>query len=448
MSYIYNLTDTWNAAGTAFNGIKMTITNTASASGSYMLNLSASGATTGSFTVDKSGNAAASGGMTLNTASLGVGTASPAVNLHLYTTGSWPVARLQKAATGYWDFGVINGNDFGIIVNGSASQSSVTLTATGCFGVGNIAPVAKYFQAGTSTSAPLVTTNILSAHNISGTVSYHGFGDESIINNTVAGTAYASFASKVTFDAASAYSYDHFVGAQIDLIYNATTTLTNAYGYYCGLHTNAGTITNLYGSYMVNPAGSGTVTNLYGVYVEDLTKGGTNYAIYTAGTAKSYFGGNVLINTANAGVKLGVAVADGTYQLGLIGTSKGMRFTSTAGSYRMDGVDNTLSASYQPLEINGSTVTLMVGAASALAIASTGVANVCASTATPAGGSTSARLVFGTTAGFGVYYGSGAPTVSAAKGSLYLRSDGTTTNDRMYVNTNGSTTWTAVTTVA
>jgi ribosomal protein L24E len=48
----------------------------------------------------------------------------------------------------------------------------------------------------------------------------------------------------------------------------------------------------------------------------------------------------------------------------------------------------------------------------------------------------------------GIFYGSGAPTLSAGKGSLYLRTDGTTTTNRMYVNTNGSTTWTAVDTVA
>ena len=47
-----------------------------------------------------------------------------------------------------------------------------------------------------------------------------------------------------------------------------------------------------------------------------------------------------------------------------------------------------------------------------------------------------------------VAFGSGAPTLSAAKGSLYLCSDGTTTNDRLYVNTDGSTTWTNVTTAA
>ena len=68
-----------------------------------------------------------------------------------------------------------------------------------------------------------------------------------------------------------------------------------------------------------------------------------------------------------------------------------------------------------------------------------------AATATPSGGSTSAVLLFGTTTGFGIYYGSGAPTISAAQGSLYLRSDGSSTSTRLYVNTNGSTTWTNLT---
>jgi hypothetical protein len=67
---------------------------------------------------------------------------------------------------------------------------------------------------------------------------------------------------------------------------------------------------------------------------------------------------------------------------------------------------------------------------------------VAATTATPAGGSTAARLVFGTTTGFGIYYGSGAPSVSAGQGSIYLRSDGSSTSTRLYVNTDGGTTWT------
>lgn len=77
-----------------------------------------------------------------------------------------------------------------------------------------------------------------------------------------------------------------------------------------------------------------------------------------------------------------------------------------------------------------------------------GQVNVASATATPAGGSTAARLVIGTTNGFGIYIGSGAPTVSAAQGSLYLRSDGSSTSTRLYVNSSAGsgTTWTAVTT--
>lgn len=69
-------------------------------------------------------------------------------------------------------------------------------------------------------------------------------------------------------------------------------------------------------------------------------------------------------------------------------------------------------------------------------------------TALPAGGAVGAGYLFSSVSNFGVFFGSGAPTLSAAKGSLYLRSDGTTTNDRMYVNTNGSTGWTAVITAS
>jgi len=44
--------------------------------------------------------------------------------------------------------------------------------------------------------------------------------------------------------------------------------------------------------------------------------------------------------------------------------------------------------------------------------------------------------------------GSGAPTGTQPKGSLYLRTDGTGVNDRMYVATDSAGTWTAVVTVA
>ena len=52
------------------------------------------------------------------------------------------------------------------------------------------------------------------------------------------------------------------------------------------------------------------------------------------------------------------------------------------------------------------------------------------------------------TVGAGIFVGSGAPTIAAVQGSLYLRTDGSSTSTRLYVNTTGSTTWTNVTTAA
>jgi hypothetical protein len=59
-----------------------------------------------------------------------------------------------------------------------------------------------------------------------------------------------------------------------------------------------------------------------------------------------------------------------------------------------------------------------------------------AATATPAGGTQDSGILFGTTAHFGMIFGSGAPTASMAQGSLYLRSDGAP-----QVNLNGTTGW-------
>lgn len=45
-----------------------------------------------------------------------------------------------------------------------------------------------------------------------------------------------------------------------------------------------------------------------------------------------------------------------------------------------------------------------------------------------------------------VLTGSGAPTAVATKGTLYLRTDGSSSSTRAYINTNGSTTWTNIVT--
>ena len=107
---------------------------------------------------------------------------------------------------------------------------------------------------------------------------------------------------------------------------------------------------------------------------------------------------------------------------------------------------------FQTVSINQSTGTVTTtatfgAATSVTSLAATGNITADSATGLVAGGA-SAFIATNVAAGFGIYVGSGVPTVAAAKGSLYLRSDGTTTNDRAYINTNGSTTWTALTTAA
>ena len=53
-----------------------------------------------------------------------------------------------------------------------------------------------------------------------------------------------------------------------------------------------------------------------------------------------------------------------------------------------------------------------------------------------------------TVGGVQLLVGAGAPSMEAAKGSLYVNTTGSSTSTRVYVNTNGSTTWTNLTTAA
>lgn len=101
---------------------------------------------------------------------------------------------------------------------------------------------------------------------------------------------------------------------------------------------------------------------------------------------------------------------------------------------------------FQIISVNASTGTVTTTNTFDANTSITGNLTVDSGTAPAAGGMSA--ILMSSTANLGIYVGSGAPTVAAAKGSLYLRTDGSGTTDRAYINTNGSTTWTALTTVA
>ena len=85
-----------------------------------------------------------------------------------------------------------------------------------------------------------------------------------------------------------------------------------------------------------------------------------------------------------------------------------------------------------------------IGDVTAGSVSATGNLTADSATAPAAGGMSAIQI--SSTANFGIYAGSGAPSITAAQGSLYLRTDGTTTNDRIYVR--GSAAWIAITTAS
>ena len=96
----------------------------------------------------------------------------------------------------------------------------------------------------------------------------------------------------------------------------------------------------------------------------------------------------------------------------------------------------------------GATAPGQTGTSMAASNSVTGGFTALSGTATTAGGATTAALTMGSGPGPSIYFGSGAPTITAKQGSIYLRTDGSSTSTRLYVNTTGSTTWTNFTSAA
>jgi len=101
---------------------------------------------------------------------------------------------------------------------------------------------------------------------------------------------------------------------------------------------------------------------------------------------------------------------------------------------------------FQTISINATTGAVTVTGTIGAAITATSSITALSGSALTAGGA-AAFIGTNTAAGMGVYFGSGAPTVAAAKGSLYLRSDGSSASTRLFVS-DGGTTWIAVTTAS
>ena len=232
------------------------------------------------------------------------------------------------------------------------------------------------------------------------------------------------------------------------------------------------------GGIAVTPDGALYVTGDAGASIGDSVGGGTATRVLYLDT------GPVLANSANltfdgTSLTAGGFITTGTFRGGSTGGTLAMSNTAGAGATIAAG---TATTDVRPLTITGTwnaagvtfegilyTITDTASAAGSLAMqilgGASGTTNLISvskaglvttgasvlahgATAIPAGGTAGAGLLVSSTSNFGVFFGSGAPSLSAAKGSLYLRSDGTGVADRCYVNTDSGTTWTAIATAA
>ncbi len=115
-------------------------------------------------------------------------------------------------------------------------------------------------------------------------------------------------------------------------------------------------------------------------------------------------------------------------------------------------INTTLDAAGSgTLTLNGTaTGNIVMGrAVTGVSTSVTGLLTSRSGTATPAAASAVAGMCMGSSS-ICIYWGTGSPNtaLTAAKGSLFIATDGSSSSTRMFVNTDGSTAWAAVTTAS
>jgi hypothetical protein len=151
-------------------------------------------------------------------------------------------------------------------------------------------------------------------------------GEVSVQNTT--GTVTAAFGLQGQIDIGAAGNQTNAYGVQGSINKAGSGTLTNAFGVNASSATkSAGTITNVYGVYGNNQS---VGTNNYNIYINQTTAGAKNYALYSAGTAQSYYAGNVGIGSLTPVQALDVQGTTRTTNLTMTGQSPANGFVLTA----------------------------------------------------------------------------------------------------------------------
>ena len=288
-------------------------------------------------------------------------------------------------------------------------------------------------------------------------------------------------AAAQTFGNAVVFSSPYVAGTTASALSSANTTVTIV-----GAEAGSGTPrmdggpTPIIGR--VYPNGYSLAANDLGPYVEmqtwvdgDRSQVGYWKTRYTAATSIETLFGTMQSGTAADRLGIGLGIyAKGAGELGDKGAATMSAATMYATTYtNTAGVDLTITAPTGQtgvLKVGSSSIVSWNGGPAFYPVGNgntqngtttnrwstvnsvlgnfTGLVTALSGTAVGAGANTQAWIKASSTSNLGVYYGTGDPTFSAAKGSTYSKTDATTTTTRFWINTDGSTTWTAFTSAA
>jgi len=345
-------------------------------------------------------------------------------------TGALIVAGGVGVSGNLYVTGDIVGN---IVVSGSTFTGNVTagnlltgglVSATGNVTGGNIRTGGIVSATGNITSGNLLSTTL----SLSGNVL-------SAINTTANVTTTANISVGNALINGITATTGNVTGGNL-----RTTGQMSASGNVTGGNVSTGGLITATG----NVTGGNLLATANVIVTGNITSG--NIIVTSASTAATYSAtGNVTGGNINSGAQVvatGNITGGNILTGGLLSVTGNITGGNVLGGANVNAVLHTGTTISVTANITGGNIL------SGAVVSAVGAATILSGTAIPVGGTAGAGYKMSSTANLGIFFGSGAPTLNAAQGSLYMRTDGSTTSTRLYVNTNGTNGWTSVTTAS
>lgn len=360
--------------------------------------------------------------------------------------GSTSTASLSLIATSVEQLRVNNGS---IYVGGAATgtnTAAVAPTISGALSTGTATNPDLVFQTGVKTTSGTGQATATTALTIKGETQVATFASAVIFGTTVGGTTILN--DRISAD--NGASFIQFNGTNTGFggngLFTASVIENGAVGFVVAADRRLGwSASNASSS---APASADTGLSRLSAATVGLgngTQGDISGALQLASVSNGSSQGKIQFSSTNVGFGGNNLVTMSILENGAFGVSvaadRALGFSSANASSSFPGAPDTAFSrdSAGVLDLGTGATGSKAGSLNLTNLTATGTVVSLSATAIPVGGTAGSGYKFSSTSNYGLFFGSGAPTLSAAQGSLYLRNDGIP-----YYNTNGTTGWTAL----